>query len=271
MRCWLPAWSALFLTACAAPQHSLDPAPRYVALGSSYAAGAGIGPRQPGSPEQCGRNTNNYASLLAARLNLSLVDQSCSGATTAHVLGPWGDLPAQIAAVNADTQLVTVTVGGNDVNYMGVVFGASCRAAEQPDCAPAFAPQDSDYASAEAGLRGIAREVHARAPGARLVFVQYVRLIGHTLCPAIPIAPADAATARAVGQRLADITARVASEEDAMLLPLDAASAGHGPCSERPWANGLPADYAPGDGAPWHPNAAGHAAAAALLEQLLVR
>src|SRR5690606_10476488 len=112
----------------AAQAPALQRGMEYVALGSSYAAGAGIGPLQAGSPDRCQRTTNNYASLLAKRLGLQLTDVSCGGAKTEHLLGPWNELPAQLDAVTGTTRLVTVTVGGNDIDYMGVLFGGSCRA-----------------------------------------------------------------------------------------------------------------------------------------------
>ena len=114
---WLLAAASLTVTAgCAvgatSPSPALPPGSPYVALGSSYAAGAGIGPLQPGSQQRCQRTTNNYASLLARRLQLQLTDVSCGGATTANLLGPSNDLPAQLDAVVASPRLVTVTVGG---------------------------------------------------------------------------------------------------------------------------------------------------------------
>ena len=59
---------------------------RYVALGSSMAAGPGIRPAAPGAPFGSGRSARNYAHLVAQRLSLDLVDVTFSGATTANVL-----------------------------------------------------------------------------------------------------------------------------------------------------------------------------------------
>ena len=59
---------------------------RYVALGSSMAAGPGIRPSAPGAPFGSGRSARNYAHLVAERLGLDLVDVTFSGATTANVL-----------------------------------------------------------------------------------------------------------------------------------------------------------------------------------------
>jgi hypothetical protein len=61
-------------------------ASEYVALGSSFAAGLGLGPRVPGSPIVCQRSVNGYPQQLARMTGLSLTDMSCSGATASHVL-----------------------------------------------------------------------------------------------------------------------------------------------------------------------------------------
>ena len=67
---------------------------RYVAMGSSFAAGPGIGQRVAGSPRSAGRSTGNYAHQVARRLGLGLDDVTFSGATTQDILrgtaaGPW--------------------------------------------------------------------------------------------------------------------------------------------------------------------------------------
>jgi lysophospholipase L1-like esterase len=244
-------------------------------LGSSFAAGAGIGPTRPGTPERCGRTTNNYASLLAKNLNLSLDDRGCGGATTEHVLGPWNEVPAQIDAVTPDTQLITLTIGGNDLNYIGELFGASCtpggKSLIRPTetCREAILPEPANYVRTEQNLRAIATEVRRRAPSAILVFVQYVSLVPEAPCDAIPLSDGSAATAREIASKLAAITKKVAQESGAVLLPADELSRTHTPCDAQPWATGLPPDYDRSASAPWHPNAAGHAAIAdALTERL---
>ena len=89
---------------------------RYVALGSSMAAGSGIRPRAASAPWRSGQSARNYPHLVAERLKLDLVDVTFSGATIAHVLADHqhGE-PPQIAALNGSESLVTVTIGGNDV------------------------------------------------------------------------------------------------------------------------------------------------------------
>jgi lysophospholipase L1-like esterase len=241
-------------------------------MGSSYAAGPGLGEMKPGTPARCARSTVNYATLLAARLDLMLDDQSCSGATIAHILGPWGELPAQIDAVTPETRLVTVTIGGNDLNFVGALFAASCRSAGDPrSCPEPGFPDEADYSAVERELTTLAQEVRRRAPEARLVFVQYVRVVPGQVCAATPIDPTLAARSLAVEERLFAITAKVATDNGASVLPADELSRTHTPCDATPWSNGNPLGYDGATGAPWHPNAAGMAGIAAALEQLVSR
>lgn len=272
----LAAGLSLLVSACAATDSmpAADPPPkaRYVSLGSSFASGTGIGDRQPNTPERCYRSVRNYAMLLAARRNLDLNDASCSGATTDHVLGPWNELPAQIDAVTSDARLVTITIGGNDLRFAAWLRAASCRAgAIAEPCGSVPPPSEADYAKLDRNLRAIAQEVRRRAPAARLVFVPYVALNSDTPCPLETIAPADAAAARITAQRLAATTRAAARDNRADVVDVDMASKDHTPCSPMPWSLGFPPGYERSQGAPWHPNAAGHAAIADMLDKLLAK
>ena len=98
---------------------------RYVALGSSMAAGPGIAPARQDAPLRAGRSAANYPHLVAERLGLDLVDVTYSGATTAHVLtDPQHSAPPQVDALDGSETLVTVTIGGNDVGYVPMLMAA---------------------------------------------------------------------------------------------------------------------------------------------------
>lgn len=266
---------ALALTGCATlpARPALPPGSHYVALGSSYAAGAGLPPLATERPARCGSSQISYSRLLARHLALRLTDASCGGATTAHLLSAWNDLPAQVEGVTADTRLVTITVGGNDLNYMGLMFAASCHAgaaAPPPGgCAPLPVPTHSDFAALEAGLVQVIAAIRARAPEARIIFVQYVGLVADQPCAAAPLLPDHARSARNVAEQLARITAEAARRGGAEVLPIDRLSQDHLPCSAEPWSRGLTRGFDGSQGAAWHPTAAGHAAIAAALATLL--
>ncbi|MCJ2188229.1 SGNH/GDSL hydrolase family protein [Novosphingobium beihaiensis] len=254
-------------TATASVEQSLEGA-RYVAMGSSYAAGPLLPPGKPGAPARCGQSLNNYPTLLAERFGMVLVDRSCSGATTNHILGPWGDIPPQIASVDAKTRLVTVTIGGNDLNYVGNLFNATCAfnakalaasGAKPKACAPVRVPAEADYARDEAQLNEIARRVRAAAPKARLVFVQYLTPLppAGSLCAVTPVSEENAAIIREIGKRLAEITGRVALANGALVIEMNQASAMHTPCDPEPWMIGAPQGYDGKQGLQWHLNKTG--------------
>lgn len=262
--------------ACGEP---LPAGAKYVAMGSSYAAGPGVGAPADSPPNRCGRSADNYAHQLARTRGLALTDVSCGGATASNVLGPWIDLPAQIDAVDADTRLVTITIGGNDLGYVGGLMAASCagvaeaaRAANTPagSCSKVPPPTEAAYRDLEARLRNIAAEVRRRAPAARLVFVQYpVVLPAHGTCPTAPLSAAQADTSRRIAQRLAEITDHVAKESGADVLQTQFLSAGHDVCAKDAWMNGYPRPGAPVTGAMYHPNLAGMTAVAKALDRML--
>ncbi|WP_246385721.1 SGNH/GDSL hydrolase family protein [Novosphingobium hassiacum] len=243
---------------------------RYVAMGSSFAAGPGVGPTTPGTPARCGRGTLNYPNLVAAKFKLKLVDATCSGATTEHVLGPWSELPPQIESVDAATKLVTITIGGNDVAFVGNISAALCEQAPTPDtrCGRWRTATEAEWQGDEERMRKIVREVRRLAPDARIVLVDYITVLPAAgKCPALPISDERLTESRAAAKRLAGITAKVARDEGAELLRFSETSRRHAPCSPKPWSNGSVA--LPGDGIPIHPSRLGHEAAAKSLARLL--
>lgn len=267
------------VASCATPgqRHAgaIAPGARYVAMGSSFAAGPGVATSADQPPDRCTRSTDNYARLLARKLDLQVKDVSCSGATTAHLLGPWGELPPQVDALTADTKLVTVTIGGNDVGYVGTLGAASCRMfavpppgmAAWPCTAPTIAPDA--WTKLDTAMRGVVAEVRRRSPAARLIFVDYLTILPERgTCATVPLTPAQADASRETARRLAALTARVAAETGSEVLKASALSRRHGPCGAEPWVTGFPL---PGDPAfiPYHPNARGMSAVADALAQRL--
>ena len=156
-------------------------------MGSSFAAGPGVGRRAVGSSRLCGRSDSNYAHLLARKRGLALTDVSCSGATARQVLegGPFGR-PSQVDALRPETTLVTLTAGGNDVSYIRNLLAWSRQ--DAPRQTPLLwrlllSRPVSDEAVDRAleilpSVFGrIADEVHRRSPRATLVFVDYATVL----------------------------------------------------------------------------------------------
>ena len=239
---------------------------QYVALGSSFAAGIGLGPRAPASPVQCFRSTGGYPALVAQRTGLRLVDMSCSGSTTEHILhGGQMLLGPQLAAIGPQARLVTITSGGNDIGYVGDLMAASGSMGPLAGWAngPIKSAADRPYAKVAANLEQIVRQVRKRAPKARIVIVSYPALMPREgNCAATGVSNAQADISRSVAARLVAVTRNAAAASDVAFVDMDALSVGHDICSGSPWVNGA----APGTGTAFHPNAAGVAATAAQVD-----
>ena len=258
---------------------SLAPGARYVSMGSSFAAGPGVTESADTPPNACGRSVDNYAHQLARKRKLLLVDMGCNGATTRNVLEGQNGLPPQVDALTPDTKLVTITIGGNDVSYMGAMIGSSCRnlagadAAAAQKCNVSFVASEAQWRGAEQGMDHIVAEVRRRSPSARLVFVDYLTAFpARGLCAGLPLSPADAERLRAVAGRLAEMTARVAHRNKVELIRASSLSRSHNVCSPVPWSVGyVPLPRGTFGPVPYHPNLAGMTAIAGALDRLLGR
>ena len=116
-----------------------EAAPRYTALGDSFAAGPLI--PNPLAPLGCLKSSNNYGRIAQRTLAFpEYRDATCSGARTDHMtapqnVSPGGPNPPQLDSLSTDTQLVTLTIGGNDIGFSDLAqdcvsvlpFGSPCR------------------------------------------------------------------------------------------------------------------------------------------------
>jgi lysophospholipase L1-like esterase len=268
------------------------PGAQYVALGSSYAAGAGVGPADPGDVGgSCGRTTSAYPTLVADALGLELTNATCGGATVDNIAAtPQSVLaPAphkvglQVDAVTAETELVTITIGGNDLNYVGNLLAESCLgdlAANRSSplanilkqygvCTPT---PDATVLTALAGLdsklTAMVEAVQAKAPDARIVLVDYPTLLPQNgrPCAVAPIPQDRQKFLLQVARELSLATKHVAQRTGTEFVAASKESRHHDVCSADPWMTGY--DFTPGLAA-MHPNEAGHAAVAAAVVQQL--
>lgn len=161
------------------------------ALGSSFAAGPGI---EPVEDPDAMRSKRNYAHLVAGRLGAELTDLTVAGATTTTILHePQTTMSRvqyapQISGVPQTADLVTVTAGGNDLQFAtSMLYEAWVRAdptspmvammaAEFPSGIPV--PTATAVAAMSSGLIDIVTAVRSRAPGARVILVDYLTVIG---------------------------------------------------------------------------------------------
>jgi hypothetical protein len=170
---------------------------QYVALGDSYSAGFGLVPFTEEPAAGCYQAVANYPHLVADALGLALTDRTCSGAVTANIrdtpqttITGAGTAPVQSDALSADTDVVTVTIGGNDLGFSTVATACLAQSAQGPllaldlpNCRALYvqgtgefevdtlkAKLDGTVASALASTFAL---IAAKAPNARVVVVGY--------------------------------------------------------------------------------------------------
>ncbi|MEU6368659.1 SGNH/GDSL hydrolase family protein [Streptomyces sp. NPDC046931] len=252
--------------------------PGYVALGDSYASA-------PAVPDQvdanCKRSDRNYPSLVAAYARARLRDVTCSGATTAEMTAPQGTAPAQFSALGRRTDLVTVSIGGNDVGFTTVLGTCARLTASDPTGAPCRAfftdgGRDRLTDTVERTAPKIARVIRGvrqRSPHARILLVGYPDLfpengVGCT-SGSVPFAAGDFPYLRDKEKELNTMLAREAYRHGAGYVDTYTPTIGHDLCrpTGQRWIETLsPATPA----APLHPNAEGEQAMAAAVEHALV-
>jgi len=253
-----------------------------VALGSSFAAGPGI---QPVEDPAAMRSKRNYAHLLADRLGAQLVDLTVSGATTATILdtpqitaGGTQD-PPQIHGLPAGADLVTLTAGGNDLQFAAsMLYEAWSRTDPSSPIVTMMAPQFPNGIPAPTaatidtmaqGLVHIVREVRSRAVNARVILVDYLTVLSEATGTDDDwpfLAEQTAAFGRiqdgiAQGYRIA------ADHAGVEVLRASALSAGHALGSSEPWVFGFQPAL---ETTAWsfHPNEKGMTAVADALAEL---
>ena len=270
----------LALTGAASPRE--PDVGRYVSLGDSYAAGPLI-PPQTSLPLGCLRSDRNYPSVLAGTLGAAEhVDVSCSGATTAELGHPQrtrlGTNPAQLDAVTARTDVVTLTIGGNDIGFAEIIRECATRSPLKPGGAACREHYTADGDQLAARIAAAAPDVAAaleavadRAPDATVAVVGYPAILpdqGPGCFPVVPLTAGDVAYLRDTEKGLNAMLAREAKRAGATFVDTYTPTIGHDMCTPpgTKWVEGL-VPTAPA--APVHPNALGMTAMASAVADAL--
>jgi lysophospholipase L1-like esterase len=253
-------------SAAAEPEQA--PVQRYVALGDSYAAGPLV-PIPTGEPAGCLRSDHNYPSVVAQELGVAdFHDVSCSGATTENITGPQsvplGKNAPQLDALAPDTQLVTLSIGGNDIGFGDIVTECAKRSPLQPTgnaCKDHYTAGGTDQLAqrideAAPKVEGVLAAIEERSPDARVLLVGYPSILpdeGPGCFPVVPFSPGDVAYLRGVEKEL---NAMLAAAAGTGFVDTYTPSIGHDACQPpgTKWVEGL-VPTAPA--APVHPNALG--------------
>ncbi|WP_260609687.1 SGNH/GDSL hydrolase family protein [Streptomyces sp. WAC06614] len=253
----LAACAGALTPAAAAPAAGHGEYGEYVALGDSYAAGAGVPAQSAGL---CLRSDRNYPSVVAERLRPAVVrDVTCGAAKLAHLTEPQrypvlGQVnAAQFDALTPGTRLVTMTLGGNDMGEgllgMGEIvvtcvtvavvhpFGSPCRSAYGDSL-------DRRIEAAGPRLAAALQEIHRRSPRARVVVTGYPAILPENPGDCLfrqPVTRSDAAYLRDVIKRLNAEIADRARANGATYADVHTPTLGHDICQApaQRWIEGV--------------------------------
>jgi len=256
MQRWIVRLSVLLFTTVAAvtvvvsPADAADPVD-YVALGDSYSSGTGAPPYQNLG---CLRSSKSYAQLWAnTHAVSSFAFAACGGATTTDVLNN------QLGSLNANTDLVTITIGGNDVGFADVV--STCTLGGTTSCLNAINEATNEVNTILPGrLDAAYAAIRAAAPNAQVIVLGYPRLISPTGSCGLFNLSSTKRTALNNGADMLDaaIAARVAAAGPGFMYQSAVAHFnGHGACGSSPWINRFSLLQIVES---YHPNATGYSA-----------
>lgn len=230
----------------AAPPAHAATAVDYAALGDSYSAGVGTS----GSSGDCGRSPQGYPQLwVNTHAVSSFAFAACSGATTDDVLAN------QLTALNANTDLVSITIGGNDTGFADTL--TTCQLGSDSSCQSAVDDARTQATSTLPGkLDTTYAAIRAHAPNARVVVLGYPRLFELTSsCGFFGI---DQFKRTILNQGADDLEAVISARAAAAgfsFVDTRGIFTGHGVCGSSPWLNGFELFSISSS---YHPNATGY-------------
>ncbi|WUS96234.1 SGNH/GDSL hydrolase family protein [Streptomyces sp. NBC_00708] len=213
-------------TASAAP--SVD----YVALGDSYSSGVGSG-SYIGSSGDCKRSTLAYPSLWAAAHSpASFSFTACSGARTGDVLA------SQLGPLNASTDLVSISIGGNDAGFSDVM--TTCVLQSESTCLNRIATARSYVDTTLPGkLNSVYDAIEAKAPSAHVVVLGYPRFYKIGGSCVVGLSDKVRSAINGAADYLNAATAKRAADHGFSFGDVTSTFTGHEICSGSAWLHSL--------------------------------
>jgi lysophospholipase L1-like esterase len=212
----------------------------YVALGDSYSAASGTLPPDPSAAPECARSLVNYPHDIAQSISASLTDVTCGGAETSDYFNAqFQGVAAQLDAVQAATQLITMTIGGND-NGVFINAVTECGQAGMSTLGTGSPCKDKYGSSFDdtinnatyPALVNALSAVRAKAPNAQIAILGYPWILPPTqgCYPQMPVASGDVAYLRDVQATLNSAVQRAAAATGITYVDMSAVSEGHDAC-----------------------------------------
>jgi lysophospholipase L1-like esterase len=204
----------------------------YVALGDSYSSGVGAGSYDSGSGN-CKRSNRAYPKLWAAAHSpSSFAFTACSGART-------GDVTAgQLAPLSSATDLVSLTIGGNDAGFADVM--TTCVLQSESACLNRIETARAYVDSTLPGkLDQVYSAISAKASNAQVVVLGYPRFYKLGSGCAVGLSAKERAAINAAADYLNAAIAKRVADHGYDFADVSGAFTGHEICSDSPWLHSL--------------------------------
>ncbi|MCB5167119.1 SGNH/GDSL hydrolase family protein [Streptomyces bambusae] len=204
----------------------------YVALGDSYSSGVGAGSYDSASGN-CKRSTKAYPVLWKnAHSPGSFAFTACSGART-------GDVTAgQLGPLNADTDLVSITIGGNDAGFSDVM--TTCVLQSESTCLSRIAQAKAYVDTTLPGkLDAVYDAIRAKAPNARVVVLGYPRFYKLNGTCTTGLSETERAAINGASDHLNAATDKRARDHGFAFASVAGAFTGHEICSGSAWLHSV--------------------------------
>ncbi|MFF1410802.1 SGNH/GDSL hydrolase family protein [Streptomyces sp. NPDC058289] len=219
----------------------------YVALGDSYSSGVGAGNYDSASGN-CKRTTRAYPALwAAAHAPQTFSFAACSGARTGDVMS------SQLTPLNAGTDLVSITIGGNDAGFSDVM--TTCVLQSEATCVSRVNQAKAYVDSTLPGqLDQVYNAIHSRSPGARVVVLGYPRFYKLNGTCVAGLSEGERTAINGASDYLNAAIAKRAANHGFAFASVAGAFTGHEICSGSEWLHSL--NWL-NIGESYHPTAAG--------------
>jgi lysophospholipase L1-like esterase len=229
------------LAATVAPAAVAGPAPlNYVAMGDSYSAASGTLPPDPSASPLCLRATDNYPHLLSAATGASLTDVTCGAAETSdYFSSQYPGVPPQLNALSKSTNLVTMTIGGNDSSVFidSIVDCGALAVASLGQGSPCKDKYGNSFdntinSTTYPALVQTLRAVRTAAPNAKVAIIGYLAILPASggCFPQMPVATGDVPYLDNLQATLNSAVKRAAAATGVTYVDMTAVSQGHDAC-----------------------------------------
>ncbi|MER6997284.1 SGNH/GDSL hydrolase family protein [Streptomyces sp. NPDC000410] len=204
----------------------------YVALGDSYSSGLGAG-AYISSSGNCKRTNRAYPALWAAANSpSSFAFTACSGART-------GDVTAnQLTPLNSATDLVSLTIGGNDAGFADVM--TTCVTQSESSCVARVEEAKRFVDTTLPGrLDSVYRAIRSKASSAHVVVLGYPRFYKLSGSCIAGLSERERAAINSGADHLNAATAKRAADHGFTFADVVPPFTGHEICSGAAWLHSL--------------------------------